>query len=72
MNEGEEMRKIVRPRPPFKGVLIISTPKGEVKIDGLKVCRTESPEECREEDPDTIRMRVDIAWHHGWPIRRVK
>lgn len=52
---------------------IITTPRGEeIKIDGTKVCVASSPDKCWEEHPDMIKLRLDVAWHEGWPIRKGK
>lgn len=49
---------------------IITTPEGEeITIDGIKVCRSSSPQVCYEERPEIIELIISEAWHKGWRVR---
>lgn len=53
--------------------VIITTPEGvELKIDGTKVCRISSPEQCWQERPEMIKLRIITAWDEGWPVKKVE
>jgi len=53
--------------------IIITTPDGvELKIDGTRVCRSASPEQCWEEPPEIIKLRITTAWDEGWPVKKVE
>jgi len=53
------------------GKVFIATPEGEeLIIDGTRICRSSSPEECWEEHPEIVGVLIDVAYREGWPMRR--
>ena len=49
---------------------IIITPSGrEIRINGNRVCRSSSPEKCREWPSEFVDHLIRYARRHGWTVK---